>query len=161
MPTFDEALELVGREAQVSPSIALDVKEVSPGFFGKICAALEKHGLVEAVIGIGAIISSADVRRQFRRAAAQFPCAALAQTPADRDVALKDQYAEWVYVRYVPTAEDIEAVKKAGKRLFASGPAVSLELDGALAAYRAGADMVLTFHPSKLAALIGTGHSPA
>jgi len=39
--------------------------------------------------------------------------------------ALADADADWVYIRFVPTAAQVEAVRRAGKRVFLSGPAVS------------------------------------
>jgi hypothetical protein len=49
----------------------------------------------------------------------------LAPTAEDLPAALNDPDADWVYVRFVPTAAQVEAVHRAGKRIFLSGPAVS------------------------------------
>ncbi|NKB71993.1 MAG: hypothetical protein GKR89_33365 [Candidatus Latescibacteria bacterium] len=157
VPTLYETLELVRQRAQVSPAMALDIKQVDADFFEKICSALDKYGLMQEVVGIGAIIFSADVRRQFRQARPLFPCAVVAQTPAERDTALQDPDADWLYTRYAPTVDDIAAARDAGKRVFSSGAAVSMDLNGALAAYRAGADMVLTFQPTELANRLNSG----
>ena len=79
VPTLDEVLDLVANHQQVSPSIALDVKDPSAGIIEMICDCLEAHGMTEKVVGIGAIIGSADVRRQFCEASNTFQCAAVAQ----------------------------------------------------------------------------------
>jgi len=155
VPTFDEALEMVGRQAQASPAIALDVKEPSGDIVHMICDCIQRHGLIEDVLGIGALIGSVDVRRQFFEVLNEFQCAAIAETREDIDTALSDIYATWVYARFVPTVEEIQQVSQAGKRLIVCGTEVSRNVDRAHDAYRAGPEMVLTSHPSRLAELIG------
>ena len=156
VPTFDEALEVVRSHTQVSPSIALDVKKLSPDIVNMICDRIQKHGLIEDVIGIGAIIRSVDVRRQFCEVLEEFRCAAVAETRDHLDTALSDVYSKWVYARFVPTAEDVELINQAGKRLFVSGDEVSRDVNRAYDAYKAGPDMVLTWHPFRLAELVGS-----
>jgi glycerophosphoryl diester phosphodiesterase len=155
VPTFDEALEVVSSQAQVSPSIALDVKQVSGAVIKMICDGIQKHGLIDDVIGIGALIGSAHVRQQFCEVLSRFQCAAVAETRGDLDTALGDVYSKWVYARFVPTAEDVQLVNRAGKRLIVCGTEVSQDVNRAHDAYRAGPDMVLTSHPSRLAELVG------
>jgi len=153
LPTLDEVLELVGGHQHVLPSIALDVKDPSPGMIEMICDCLEEHKMIEEVVGIGSIIRSADVRREFCEASNTFQCAAVAEAPEDLDAALDDGYSTWVYARFVPTTEDVHQVNRAGKRLIVCGTEVSRDVDCAHDAYKAGPDMVLTWHPSKLAEL--------
>ena len=155
VPTFDEALEVVRGHAQVSPSIALDVKMPSPGTIDMICDGIQNHGLIEDIIGIGTIIRSVDVRRQFCEVLGEFQCAVVAETRDDVDTTLRDVYSKWVYARFVPTAEDVEWINRAGKRLFVSGDEVSRDVNRAHDAYKAGPDMVLTGHPSMLVELVG------
>ena len=153
VPTFDEVLDLVKRCAQVSPPMALDLKTPPSQVIDKICDALERYGLIEEVVGIGATIMSADVRRQFSERSREFPCAAAAQTPYDVETALEDPYSKWVYARFVPTVTDVQLIKNAGKRLFVSGDEVSNDVNRAYDAYVVGPDMVLTWHPNGLARL--------
>ncbi len=153
VPTFDEALEFVNGLAQVSPPIALDVKSVSLGMIDMICDSLEKHSLIEGVVGIGAIIHSAEVRRHFDARSSRFPCSTVAQTVDELDAAMGDVHSKWVYARFVPTAEDVQMVREAGRRLFVSGAEVSEDVNRAYDAYRASPDMVLTWHPTRLAEL--------
>ena len=156
VPTFDEALEVVRSHTQVSPSIALDVKKLSPDMVNMICDRIQKHGLIEDVIGIGAIIRSVDIRRQFCEVLGEFQSAAVTETRGHLDTALNDVYSKWVYARFVPTAEDVKLIHQAGKRLFVSGDDVSRDVNRAHDAYRAGPDMVLTWHPFRLAELVGS-----
>jgi len=156
VPTFDEALEVVRSHSQASASIALDVKEPSPDLVNIICDRIQKHGLIEEVIGIGTIIRSVDIRQQFCEVLEEFQCAVVAETRDDVDTALRDVYSKWVYARFVPTAEDVELINQAGKRLFVSGDDVSRDVNRAHHAYKAGPDMVLTWHPFRLAELVGS-----
>lgn len=139
VPTFDEALAVVNAQ-----------RLVSAGTTGMIRDCLERHGLIEEVVCIGAGLSSVEVRREFHEASERFQCAVAANTPEEVDAALGDVYSSWVYVRFVPAEADVIKVNRGGKRMFASGAVVALDIDGARAACRAGADMVLTWHPSTL-----------
>ncbi|MFC1525798.1 glycerophosphodiester phosphodiesterase [Candidatus Latescibacterota bacterium] len=154
VPTFDEVLELVSRYRHVSPSIALDVKNPPPDIIGMICNCLTRHQLVDDVIGIGAIIRSAEVRRQFCEASSQFRCAVVAETAADVDAALEDEHSTWVYARFVPSPDDVCRISQGGKKLIVCGSEVSRDVNRAHDAYKAGPDMVLTSHPSRLAELV-------
>jgi len=154
VPAFDEVLELVTRYRHVSPSIALDVKATPPDVIDTICTCLAKHQLMDDVIGIGAIIRSAEVRRRFCEASSQFPCAVVAETVADVDAALEDEYSTWVYARFVPTADDVHQIHDGGKKLIVCGSEVSSDVNRAHDAYRTGPDMVLTWHPLRLAEIV-------
>ena len=155
VPTFDEVLDLVKRCARVSPAMALDLKSPPPQVIDMICQALEKYELTDEVVGIGSIIWSADIRRQFSERSHGFPSAAVAQTRDQVAAALEDTHSRWVYGRFVPTTTDVQRINQAGKRLFVSGDEVSRDVNRAYDAYTAGPDVVLTWHPSRLAQLTG------
>ena len=150
VPTFDEVLALVADRAKVDVAIALDVKNLEPGIINTICDALTKHGVMDRTVGIGIIIQSVDVRRRFYEGSAQFQCAAVAQTADALVLAANDPYSTWVYGRFVPTTADVEAVHKAGKKLFVSGDDVSYQVTKAQEAAEAGPDAVLTEQPTEL-----------
>ena len=155
VPTFDEALELVSGYRQVSPSIALDVKVLPGDLITLVCECLTTRDLIDEVIGIGAIRLSEVLRRQFHDVASRFPCAATAEEAADLDAALEDEYSPWVYARFVPTVEDVSVVHEGGKKLIVCGAEVGRDVHRAHDAYKAGPDMVLSSHPSRLAELVG------
>jgi glycerophosphoryl diester phosphodiesterase len=148
--TFDEALELAVSHKLVSPSVALDVKLLPPDTTTMIRDCLENHGMIEEVVCIGAGRKSVEVRRQFHEVSDRFQCAVTADDPEEIDAALNDDYSTWVYARFVPTAEDVLRVNGGGKRMIVSGPCVAYDINGVHEACRAGADMVLTWHPTTL-----------
>jgi len=152
--TLDEVSELVSSRRPVSPSIALDVKHLAPGTIGMIRDVLEAHDLIEDVVIIGAVLRSTDLRHQFRETSIRFQCAVVAESPEEIDQALDDVYSTWVYVRFVPAGQDVVQVNRGGKRVLVSGPEVSLDINRAYEAWKSGADVVLTWHPTKLAELV-------
>jgi hypothetical protein len=97
---------------------------------------------------IGRAITDPEVRQRLRAAAAEAPAAVLAAKPGELAAAIADRDSDWVYVRFVPTAEQVAQAHAAGKRVFVSGPLVAgHEADRWRAAWQAGADALLTDYP--------------
>jgi hypothetical protein len=59
-----------------------------------------------------------------------------------------------VYVRFVPEEKDVLQVNRGGKRMLVSGAAVAFDVIAAHKACKAGPDMVLTWHPTRLRELV-------
>src|SRR5262249_37077299 len=114
----------------------------------EVVALAKKHGVLDRILCIGTTISSAEVRRRLRAADANTPAAVLAQTEKDLPAALADRDASWAYLRFVPTAEQVQQVHRAGKKVFLSGPKVAgREPANWRQASAAGVDALLTDHP--------------
>jgi glycerophosphoryl diester phosphodiesterase len=95
------------------------------------------------------------VRQKLRQADAKTHVACLAEKPTDFAAALEAKDADWVYVRYVPSAEEASKVHAAGKRLFIAGPTVAgREAANWKQAASAGIDGILTDYPLELAELL-------
>jgi glycerophosphoryl diester phosphodiesterase len=63
--------------------------------------------------------------------------------------------ADWVYVRYLPTEEQIEAVHRSKKRAFIAGPTVSDNLpENWQRAAKVGIDAILTDYPLELRSML-------
>ncbi|MBI3466692.1 MAG: hypothetical protein HY000_27070 [Planctomycetes bacterium] len=74
--------------------------------------------------------------------------AALANSPDQISAVLADATADWVYVRFIPTAEQAAQVHAAGKRLFIAGPNVAGdEAANWRQAAAAGIDAILSDYP--------------
>jgi hypothetical protein len=80
----------------------------------------------------------------------------VAESPEDIDAALNDVHSTWVYVRFVPEEKDVHQVNRGGKRMIVSGAEVALDVIAAHKACKAGADMVLSWHPTRLRELVGS-----
>lgn len=123
IPTLEEVFLLLKQHGAAGLLIALDIKV--EGVEDDVAQLAKKHGVTKQVVCIGLTIGDAAVRRKFRAADPKIPLAMLAPTAADVPVALADRDADWIYLRFVPSAEQVATVHKAGKRVFLSGPAVA------------------------------------
>ncbi len=150
VPSFDEVLELVSSTSKVDTAIALDVKVLQPGIINKICDALTQHNLMARTVGIGVIARSVDVRRRFYEGSAEFQRSAVAESAETLPLALTDPYSNWIYARFVPSESDVEATHAAGKKMLASGDAVSSDVNEAQRAASVAPDALLTWHPTEL-----------
>jgi hypothetical protein len=75
-------------------------------------------------------------------------CAALCPATDKLDAAIADKTAAWVYLRFIPTADEARRVHAAGKKVFLVGPRVAGRLPENWAKGRAaGVDAILTDHP--------------
>ena len=64
--------------------------------------------------------------------------------------------ADWVYVRFVPTAEEVATIRAAGKQTMIAGKTVvGLQQDNWKQATAAGVDAVLTDYPIELRRKLG------
>ena len=151
-PTLHDLLEIAASHGRAEITLVLETKVDDPQMGADVCRALNEHGLMDSALGIGAIMTSKDVRKRFIEADAGFNAACLANTPEDLKPALADEFSSWVYARFVPTPQQIETAHRAGKRLIASGPDVMENVDLAFAAMCNGVDIALSNHPVDLAA---------
>lgn len=80
--------------------------------------------------------------------------ASLANRPDEFARALEDSDADWVYLRYLPTPEEVQQVHTRRKRVFIAGPTVAGHVpEGWHKAIAAGVDAVLTDFPLELSLL--------
>jgi glycerophosphoryl diester phosphodiesterase len=91
------------------------------------------------------------VRRELRKASAKAHVAVVANKAEEFPTAVADAGADWVYVRFLPTREQIESARRSGKKVFIAGPTVS---DNVPANWqhsaRVGIDGILTDYPLEL-----------
>jgi glycerophosphoryl diester phosphodiesterase len=148
VPTLADVLALLKERQAGQVLVALDLKIDDEAVESDVVRLAKKHGVLGQVVCIGRAISEPSVRKKLRQADAKAPVAVLAQTTDDLPAALDDKHADWVYVRFVPSAEQAAKIHKAGKRVFLSGPAVSgQEPDNWRRAREARVDVILTDFP--------------
>ena len=152
VPTLNDLCEIAATHGRAEVALVLETKVDDPQMGADVCRTLNDHGLMQRAIGIGTIMTAQDVRQRFVDASADFNAACLANTPQDLEPALADESSSWLYARFVPTPQQMDASHRAGKRLIASGPDVMENVDLALAAMRNGVDIALSNHPVDLAA---------
>lgn len=132
--------------ARLSKDIAADVVRLA-----------EKHGVLDRLLFIGRTISEPQVRKEIMNASSDAHAAAVANNPDEFSRALGATNADWVYFRYLPPKEQIEAVHQAGKRAFIAGPTVAGDLpDNWRQAADVGINAILTDYPLRLSAMLRT-----
>ena len=123
VPTVDEVLKLVADYRQHDVLIAVDLKAENVG--QDVVRLAEKHGVLHRLLFIGRTITEPELRKEIRNASARAHAAAVANNADEFPDALAATHADWVYVRFLPTSDQIEAVHRAKKRAFIAGPTVS------------------------------------
>jgi|TARA_B110000438_G_scaffold29209_1_gene28318 glycerophosphoryl diester phosphodiesterase len=151
IPTLMETFDVVKEYGTAETNLILEIKTLDPGCISKICDGLAVRGLLASTVGIGVIHMSVDVRRRFYGGSPDFQCASVANTAAELPGAIADPYASWIYVRYLMSAEDVQAAHDGDMKVIASGPDVMENLDNMLASAEAGADAIMAYHPQAIA----------
>ena len=124
VPTLDETFALL-RDRKSDALVAVDLKIGDPTYEADVVALANKHRVLPQLVFIGRAIDEASVRKKLREADGRVQVCVLAQTAKDLPAAVADTDSGWVYTRFVPAAEEAEAIRKAGKKLFLSGPPVN------------------------------------
>lgn len=124
---------------------ALDIKEED---LEESIIAMVGERLAQRVVCIGLTIESPTIRKKLRAGDPTIGIAVLAQTAKDLPAALEDPSANWIYVRFVPGAEQVAQVHKQGKKVFIAGVTVAgMEPENWRRCREAGVDAVLTDYP--------------
>ncbi len=153
IPSMDEVFALVAKHPRTTSLIAVDLKEANTE--ADVVKLARKHGVLDRLVFIGLAITQAEVRQQLRKADAKVHVARLVGEKDDLAEALKDADADWLYVRHLPSREDLAKARTAGKKLLISGPKVmGLESDAWKQANDLGFDAILTDFPLELAAVL-------
>ena len=125
IPTIDEVFALVSQYPQPSILIAVDFKGADAKIEADLVALANRHGVRDRLLMIGRAISMPEVRTRLHAADPKVHCGRVANTPDEFAASLNDEVADWVYVRYVPSHEEVEQVHARGKRVFIAGSTVS------------------------------------
>ena len=153
VPTIDEVLKLVAEYRQHDLLIAVDLKANDVG--QDVVQLAESHKVLHRLIFIGRTIAEPRLRKQMKTASNKAHTAAVANNPEEFPKALAAPNADWVYVRFLPTDEQIEAVHDAMKRAFIAGPTVSGNVPKNWQhAARVGIDGILTDYPLELRSVL-------
>lgn len=123
VPTVDEVLKLIAEYRQHDVLIAVDLKAESVG--QDVVRLAEKYKVLHRLLFIGRTITESKLRDQITSASAKAHTAAVANNAGEFADALASPNADWVYVRFLPFEEQIEAVHQAKKRAFIAGATVS------------------------------------
>ncbi len=123
VPTVDKVLKLIAEYKQHDVLIAVDLKAEDVG--PDVVRLAEKHSVLHRLLFIGRTITEPKLRDQIRDTSPKAHTAAVANNAEEFPKALAATNADWVYFRFLPTKEQIEAVHQSGKRSFIAGPTVA------------------------------------
>lgn len=123
VPTVDDVLQLVAEFRQQNVLIAVDLKAENVG--QEVVRLAEQHEVLHRLLFIGRTIAEPKLREQIRGASANAHTAAVANNAGEFSASLAAPNADWVYVRFLPTADQIKSVHQAGKKAFIAGSTVA------------------------------------
>lgn len=151
IPTIDAVLQRIADRPAAAGIYAVDLKAEDQAVEADIVRLAKQHGVLDRLLFIGRTIDHADVRRRLRAADPRTHTATVANNRSELSQAVDDSDSDWVYVRFVPSAAEIAAIRSAGKRTIIARPTVvGLEQDHWTKAAAAGVDAVLTDYPLEL-----------
>ncbi|MBI2803741.1 MAG: hypothetical protein HYX68_01995 [Planctomycetes bacterium] len=129
VPTLEAVFALMKANhqpgAQATGLVCLDIKVEDETLAGEVVALAKKHGVLPQVMCIGLAIEDPKLRAKLKAADAKTPIAVLANKSEDLPKALAEKNADWIYVRFIPTAEQVKTIHDMGKRVFLVGKLVA------------------------------------
>ncbi len=156
VPTVDEVFALVAEYRQHPMLIAVDLK--AEAVEQDVVRLAVQRDVLHRLLFIGRTIGDPGVRQRIRQTSDAAQTAAVANTSDEFDQALADESAKWVYFRYLPSPQQMQAVRSAGKRAFIAGATVSGQEP---ANWRKAADLeidgILTDYPLELLEMLRSG----
>ena len=148
VPTLEEFLLRLVRYKESNPLVCVDVKIDDDQLVEEMVGLARKHQVLEYLMFIGRTITEGGFRERLKKADAKAKVARLAQTSAELPAALEDPLADWVYVRFLPTPQEVSKVHQKGKKVFVVGSLVAGNLpENWRKARESGADALLTDYP--------------
>jgi glycerophosphoryl diester phosphodiesterase len=145
VPTLEEVFALL-RDRKASVLVAVDLKVADCE--EDVVKLAGKYGVLKQLVFIGLTIEKSAVREKLLAASPGAACAALCPSAEKLADAVADKTCSWVYVRFIPTADEVKKVHAAGKKVFLVGPLVAgREPENWAKGRAAGADAILTDHP--------------
>lgn len=156
IPTIEEVMKLIAEYRQHEVLIAVDLK--ADNVAQDVVGLAVKHEVLHRLLFIGTTISDPKVRERIKQASTKAQTSAVANNADEFGQALAAPNADWVYVRYLPSREQIEAVHRSNKRAFIAGATVSGPVpDNWQHAAQVGLDGILTDYPLELRSELRAG----
>lgn len=147
VPTLDAVLAAVASNPN-DVLIAVDLKDDDEQIESDCVKLAKEHNVLKRLLFIGRTIRVREVRRRLREADAKTQIAVVANGPDELSTAMADPFANWVYVRYVPSQAEVTRVHEEGQLVFMSGPTVAgLEPENWRRATASGVDGILSDFP--------------
>lgn len=151
VPELGEVFWFIGRFKGFDAIVCIDLKIDDGMVEGDVVKLAKEMAVLERLLFIGTAIDKEQVRKRLRAADRATHIGCLANKPEDLAAALQDQHSDWAYIRFIPSAEQMKAIRAANKRVLLAGPLVmNKEIDNWKKAAAAGVDAILTDYPVEL-----------
>lgn len=148
VPELREVFSAFGKHLRPGLIICIDLKINDGKVEAEVVKLAKENDILDKLLFIGTAVSDGDIRQRLRSADAKAHVACLADKPEGLAAALEDKNSDWAYVRFIPTAEQMKAIRKAGKKVILVGPLVmGKEEDNWKKGAAAGVDALLTDYP--------------
>jgi len=155
IPTIEEVFQLLARYPQAEVLVAVDIKQQDDQVERDLVQLANRHSVLDRLLFIGNTITDAGVRGRLYQSSKSSHIAHVAHNAQELEDSIKDPQADWVYVRYLPSAMDVRRVHQQGKRVFIAGKTVSgEEVANWKVASDIGIDGILTDHALTLQSLL-------
>lgn len=155
VPTLGEVLDTTSLTATQPALILLDLKIDDARLADDLADLLDDYPVRCRVVCIGHAIERPDLRKRLKKAHDALEPAVLANKPEDFDAALKAEAANWLYLRFIPTAEQMKAARERHMPIVCVGPLfMGNEPENWRKAAAAGVDAILTDYPLEMRAAL-------
>jgi len=145
IPTLAEFFALL-QERRSRILVAIDLKEADCE--AEVVKIAEKYDVLPQLVFIGLSIEDPKVRTALKAASPAASRAALCPARDKLEAAIADTSGEWIYLRFIPSADEVKAIHAARKKVFLVGPLVMGNEPANWAKGRAAeVDAILTDHP--------------
>lgn len=152
VPTIDQVFRLLAESPAKNVLIAVDIKQDDTRVEQDLVRLARRHGVLDQLLFIGRTILEAPVRERLRKASSEAQISRVAHNSQELVESIADPINDWVYVRYLPSAEEIARIHQRGKRVFIAGKTVSgYKTDNWSTAIEIGIDAILTDYSLELA----------
>ena len=133
--------------------VAVDIKQEDDRVERDLVRLARRHDVLDRLLFIGRTILEPSVRERLRRASARTHIARVAHDSEELVGSIADPLTDWVYVRYLPSEEEVERIHQNGKQVFIAGSSVAgRELVSWRQATAIGMDAILTDYSLELSA---------
>jgi len=153
VPTIDAVFRLLAEYPDANVLVAVDIKQDDLQVEGELVRLARRHDVLDRLLFIGRTITNAPVRERLRRASGKAQIARVAHNSEELVGSIDDQLTDWVYVRYLPSAEEVKRIHEKRKRVFIAGASVAgNETVNWQRATEIGIDAILTDYSLELSA---------
>lgn len=148
IPTLIEIYDLLASNPDAPVLVAIDLKVDDAKLASEVVQLAQDRKVLDRLVFIGLAITDAGLRGRLQTADTRAASAVLVVKPEDLEVALTDRTAKWVYLRWLPSTQQVQRIHQAGRRVFLSGSLVAgKEPEAWNKARLAGVDALLTDYP--------------